>query len=356
VPARGTDTTRTRAVETAAPAPTASQEQPAVAPPPSTTPAPAPAPTSSSSYAATASTDKGRSYAAGRYTLVLDGAQMNVMAVEGGAATAEVVVEKAGSGPAPKKHIAGIRYEEISVNTGLDSKPILDWVAATWKGNYQRKNGSVLGLDYNYKIRSEREFTDALITETTFPALDAASGKEAGYLTVKIAPEVVRMKPGSGADAKGSIGAKQKMWLPSNFRFEMDGLDGDRVARIEPITVGQKVATNQVGEFRDYEKTPTSIEFSNLKISLSEAGAQSWFDWHDDFVVKGNNGDDKEKNGAIVFLTTDRKNELGRINLFNCGIYRLAPAPQAPGRDAISRLMAELYCERMELEAKGPGA
>jgi hypothetical protein len=286
---------------------------------------------------------------------MLDGFQVMAPKVEGGGVSADVVTEKTGPDHISKKHLSGVRYEDISIDAGLDSKPLIDWIAASWKGNYQRKNGSVLSLDYNYTIRGEREFAEALIAETTIPALDGGS-KEPGYINVKLAPEMIRAKAGSGAKAPAGIGSKQQKWARSNFTFEMAGLDGKRVARIEPFTVRQRPAENPVGEARDYEKAPSAIEFPNLKISLSQAGAESWTDWHDDFVVKGNNGEDKERNGAIVFRTPDYQGELGRINLFNCGIFRLAPEGQQAGRDAIARLTAELYCERMELEIKGPGA
>ncbi len=72
-------------------------------------------------------------------------------------------------------------------------------------------------------------------------------------------------------------------------------------------------------------------------------------DWSDDFIAKGNNGDDREKNGAIVFLDASLKNELGRINLFNCGIAGLSPEPQVANSEAIRRVTAEVYCEQMEL-------
>ena len=64
-------------------------------------------------------------------------------------------------------------------------------------------------------------------------------------------------------------------------------------------------------------------------------------------MVKGNNGDDREKSGAIVFLDATQKQELGRIELRNVGIYALR---RQPSTEQVARLTAELYVESMELK------
>jgi hypothetical protein len=332
-----------------APAPAAAQPETTVtavtAAPGNVTSLPTSSPaTSTSAQAATA-----QSYSAGRFALVVDGATVgSVRTLEGGTAVGDVVTES-GTTVVSKKHLGGVKYEDISAAVGIDGKPVLDWIAQSWKGTSPRKNGSIVTMDFNYNPVSERQFSNALITETTSPAFDGSS-KDAGYFTVKIAPEAIRTSTGSAA--KTGLPLKQTIWLASNFRFEMAGLDGSKVARIDPFTVRQGVTGDAVGEQRVYEKTPGKIEFSNLKISLAASSAGTWADWFDDFVVKGNNGDDKERNGAIVFLSADLTKELGRINLLNCGIFRLAPDKLAVSTETIRRVTAELYCEGMELQAK----
>lgn len=46
-----------------------------------------------------------------------------------------------------------------------------DWISASWKQNYQRKAGAVVATDYNYNAKSQRQFTNALLTATTIPAI-----------------------------------------------------------------------------------------------------------------------------------------------------------------------------------------
>jgi hypothetical protein len=170
-------------------------------------------------------------------------------------------------------------------------------------------------------------------------------------VSVKLSPEYTRSVAGSGKQVSAaSKGGIQKKWLPSNFRFEMTGLDGSRVNSIESFTVTQKVVVNPVGEQRDYQKEPAKLEFPNLRLTLSEANAQTWYDWLNDFLVLGRNGQDKERDGAIVYLSQDLKTELGRINLFSCGIFGLEPVKTEAGSESIRRVAADLYCERMQLQ------
>jgi hypothetical protein len=355
VPARG-----------AAPAPAAA---PAVQPPgqPTAAAAPEPAPvtaapppsgvtqlppaaaapaTSSSSQAATAAATRG--YVAGRFGLTLDGLQIGwLRSVEGGAAWSEVVIERPGPGNVAAKHLAGLRYEDISVTTDLQSKGLSEWIAASWKSGAPRKNGSIQSADYNNTVVSEQEFFNALLVETTLPALDGAS-KDAAHITVKIAPEYTRLKPGTGAKAQAAADTKtQRKWLASTFKFEMAGLDATKVNKIDSFTVGQRVQENPVGEMRDYEKAPGVVEFPNLRITLAASSAKTWLDWHNDFVIKGNNGAGQERSGAIVYLDASMKEELGRVNLSNCGIFKLSPAKVESGSEQLQRLVAELYCEQM---------
>ncbi len=289
------------------------------------------------------------SFTASKSVLMLDGQHVGYpRSVAGGAIAGDVVTVAVGPEGVGKKHLAGVKYEEIILETGLESRPLIDWIAQSWKAAAPRKNGSVVTTDFNYKAQSEREFTNALLVETTIPTFDGAS-RDAAYFTVKIAPELIRTRAGSGADVRGQVGTKQKAFMRSNFRFELDNLPTTRVAKIESGAVRQGVTTDAVGELRQMKQTPSAIEFPNLKVSFSLFDAKEWESWADDFLAKGNNGDDKEKNGAIVFLSPNMQEELGRINLFNCGIYRLARDAQEANPDRIQRMNADLYCERMEL-------
>ena len=120
--------------------------------------------------------------------------------------------------------------------------------------------------------------------------------------------------------------------------------------KYKPRPLFLALANDNVGHARDVQSKPGRLDFPNLKISLFEASAQTWIDWHDDFVIKGNNGESSEKNGSLTFLSPNRTTELGRIDFFNLGIFKLAFDESDAAPDAIKRVAAELYCERMDFQ------
>lgn len=293
-----------------------------------------------------------RSYPAGNFQITLDGVACGFLkSVDGGAAVAEVVSE-AGPTYFAKKHLGGIGYVPFVVQFGLAmSADLYNWINASWSGNYLRKNGAVVAADYNFVAVSQREFFNALIAETTVPRLDASS-KDPAYLTLKFAPEYTRIGKASGK-VTGAADVAQKRWLPANFRVTIDGLDCTRISAVDSFTVKQSAATDDIGDARDYRREPARLEFPNLSITLLESSATTWFSWFDDFAIKGNNDDSKEKKGSIAVLSPNRTDELLRIDLFNLGIFRIGTDKAEASSDRPATVTAHLYCERMELHAGG---
>ncbi len=233
-----------------------------------------------------------------------------VRSAEGGDAVGDVVEEGPKSGAFTKKHIGQVKYEPVELSFGFGmTRDIYEWIEASWKQNYARKDGSVVVTDPSFQAVSAREFYHALITEVTIPDLDASS-KDAAHLTLKFAPEYTRDVKASGKVNAPKTPA-QKQFAASNFQFELDELPGARVSKIESFTVKQPVVTDDVGSVRDAPQEPGRIDFPNLRVTISELDAGPWGDWAQDFLVKGNNDDSHEKRGAIVFLSPNRKTELG---------------------------------------------
>jgi hypothetical protein len=91
------------------------------------------------------------------------------------------------------------------------------------------------------------------------------------------------------------------------------------------------------------------VDFPALEVSLAASTQTQWTAWLEEFVVKGLNDDVHEKSGSIVYLGPDQKEQLGTVKLSNLGIFRLSSKPAEPAQSAVPRVVAELYCERMEL-------
>lgn len=294
--------------------------------------------------------DPQRSYVSGNFALTLDGVKCGFLkSVDGGAISAEVIQEPAGPSYFVKKHIGQPKYEDLTVQVGFSmSKPLYDWIAQSWKMNYTRKNGSIVAMDQSLTPKSERQFTQALLTETTIPAMDGSS-KEPAYITLKFSPETIRLVPPSSGDKPGEYGKnEQKMFLPSNFKFEIDGLDCSKVNKVESFTVKQSTVKDDIGDARDYAKEPGKLEFPNLTITLAEIAAQPFVDWHRTFVIEGKNDESAEKSGSLTFLSPNREKVLGTIKFYNLGIFRIQPDKAEANADQIKRVQVEMYVERME--------
>jgi phage tail-like protein len=306
-----------------------------------------------------------RGYVAGKYGVELDGIMAGwVWSAEGGHATSDVIVEKLGPDHIQKKHIAGVKYEDISVSCGTGmSRAFYEWIKASFDHKYARKSGAIIAADYDYNEYSRLTFFNGLITEIGFPALDASS-KDAAKMSIKFAPEYTRTTTTQGggpsvAGGKYSIDAKtQKKWTPANFRLRIDGLEDSctRVNKIEAITLKQKVVENPVGELRDYEKEPAVLEVPNLVVTFPESHSKPFYDWHENFVIKGNNGDDQEKGGTLEFLTPNLSEVLFTITFSHLGIFKLTPEKVESGSENIRRLKAEMYCEDMKFDYKAAWA
>jgi hypothetical protein len=295
-----------------------------------------------------------RSYTVENFMLDLDGAACGfVRSVGGGDTVAEVVEVPVAGSIAPAKHIAAPAVEDFVVEIGFGmSSAVYDWIAASWTGASARKDGSIVEADATLTARSERQFAAALLTETAFPALDAAS-KEAAYLTIRFAPESTRTRKATGKLSAPAGKQQQKLFQASNFRLELAGLDCSKVTRIDPFAVRQTVVSDQIGDARDYVKQPGRLEFPNLRVTIAETGAATWEAWFESFVVKGLDDDSREKHGAIVLLGPDLKAELARVELSNVGIFALRHPVRVAHDESIRRVVAELYCERMELKVPG---
>jgi phage tail-like protein len=291
------------------------------------------------------------SYTADRFLLDLDGIRCGfIESLEGGNVSAEVISESVAPDYFVKKHIGPPKYEDFSVQIGLSmEKKVYDWIAASLKAKHQRMDGSVIIVDSKGNVKAVREFYNAMITEITIPAMDASS-KDAAFMSLKFSPEFTRFKKVSGKVSESLDKRKdgQKKWLPANFRLEIDGLDCTRVSKVDRFIVKQAKISDDIGVTRDQSRNQGKLDFPNLRITLPELTAQSWFDWHEDFVIKGNCGDDKERNGALTFLAPSLKDELARVDFYHLGIFRISAEKPEPQVSRIGQVVAELYCERME--------
>jgi phage tail-like protein len=282
-----------------------------------------------------------RGYTAGKYAIELDGVPAGwLYSAEGGHATSDVI-EGGGSRPV-KKHIAGVKYEDIVLTCGTGmSKGFYEWIVACAERRYMRKNGAIVACDYNYKEMSRLEFENALITEFALPALDAAS-KDAAKMSIKISPELTREKTSRGGTLLSAKNAMQKKWVPSNFRLKIDRLDCSRVNKIDAITIKQQAGGNP-----GYLKGSGPPQNATLVITLPEAQSKPFYEWHQASLNRRNAAGEK-RTGQLDYLSEEMR-ELISLRFDDLGIKDVTPERPERGIENIRRVKAEMYYERMQL-------
>jgi hypothetical protein len=300
----------------------------------------------------------------GQYSLELDGAPAGrVASASGGLAMADVVEEK----PDPKsvihKHLAGVKYSDIELScdagTIVASAALQAWIQAFFASTFSSKNGAVIETGTDGKQRSRTSFNNSFIHEVGLPALDASDPAQ-GAVSVKLIPESTRLERPGSAPAKGPVpGSSVKQgsldWAVNNFRVKIDGLDCTHVSHVDPIVATAVIVADAVGQFRNYTLQPAHLECSDLVLTLADDAAQSFYDWHNDFVINGNNTASKEKTGTIEILDRTLKTTLFTLSLSGLGIFKLAPYEADGSTSGIQRVLASLYCETIAF-ALGPPA
>lgn len=284
--------------------------------------------------------------------LTIDGVSFEVFIRKGGSAAAQVVEIVMPDGTI-KKHLSTINYEPLVLDVAPGS-PLDAWANTMLTGAQVRKNGSLSGG--SIPAGQQLQFRDALMTAVTVPVLDASNTNPA-YLRMTLAPEQI-IQAALSAPLTGSMNS----WLDSDFRLSMGTLETNGVARIEPLTGSMEMSSDAIGEQRISTATPGKRTVSNMRVTLSTtdaAPATNWLAWFDDFVIKGNNGDDKERSFTVQ-LGVGKRTEVSGVqrsyteaNLLNLkgsgvGIIAIRALPQTPG-SMIRQLQIDLYIERLEV-------
>ncbi len=260
-------------------------------------------------------------------------------AAEGGQAFADVLSDPPNGG-ATNKHLGPVRYAPVSISFGSAlADRLLDWITRALAGEQPERDGAIVFLDYRANEVYRLEFTGARISDIELPRFDAEA-KETTEWTVVFQPTTTSASYRSAgrqhqaATARG----KEKKWLAASFRLNISGLESAtaHVHAVEPIIVHQE------------EGAPVRV--GNLLITVNNAALPAFVAWHEEFVIKGNNTDDKERSGTLVQLAPNLKDDLFTIDLQHIGIVRITPTrAESTSRAVVSRSTIELYLEEVGL-------
>jgi len=298
-------------------------------------------------------------FTGGHFQLAFDGAPIcpaYVKSVEGGLPKANLVDEPVGHDNMHIKHVSTVEIEPLSAELGLaDADDILAWIKGSWDKSWSRRSGMVSYADFNQTAQFEQDFRDALITECVFPTLDA-SAKEGTFLKIKWLPEAVDFRRASGMPKHISFaGGRQKMYVPSAFSFQIDGLDLRSVSKVENIQFKQGVKTLHTGIGRFAQIEPTKIEFPDISFHMPLQYADPVLKWYEEFVIKGKRDPECERTGCIEFLSPDRGGLLFRIDLYNVGIRSVTLSKGEAQNDQLKRVKFDIYVGGMKMDGKAGG-
>jgi hypothetical protein len=288
-----------------------------------------------------------RAYTSARYFVELDGQSAGlIMDASGGEPVAVVTEAAPDANGVIKKELGTVGYEPIvlQVSTGA-SQELYDWIASVPARQQKAHDGAIVFADHNNRERARLSWSEGLISEVAFPALDASS-KDAVRIAVTIQPRSTTYVRSSGtAQASFSSQHGQKRFLAANFRVSIDELPtfNSRVSKVEPISVRQDIEAGEGGP------SPGAVHVGNVEVTGSEAFSSDLRAWFDDFVVKGNNGDKNERSMTVELLAPNAKETLLTLTLKQVGIYALGDVRHEQGKEAVARVRAGLYAEELSM-------
>ena len=258
-----------------------------------------------------------RPYSAGSFGLELDGAFAGYVSKIDGGNVGGDVAKVPGTEFFVKKQLADVGVRDIVLEFGTNMNAALfNWMRGALQRQATPKNGAVRTIDYKGDVRARTSLT-----------------------------------PGGGKAPSAKL-PQQKIALASSFRLAIDGLDLTRASKVESLTINRPLLRDDIGEARDYEKLPGAIDFPNVVVTMAESHAASVYDWLEDFVINGDNGDESEKQGTLEYLSANRATTLFQISFKQLGVFEVAPAPSME-TDAITKVIVAMYCERIEFSQVG---
>jgi hypothetical protein len=260
-----------------------------------------------------------------------DEAMVRVDSFAGGEPFAEVINEPGGLLPYAKKHLGPVQYADLEVQVPVDAHPeLFQWIGDAWFGNPLREEVALDAFEPLRNTGRTLELRRTRMHEVVLPRLGVSLREEAP-LTLRITPQSVQRTAGASAFVEAP---EPTEFRAHNFAVEIDGIDCTGVLGVEPMTV-------QTSE-------GNKLVFPDIHLDVDDARADAFREWFDDFVIAGNNDDDKEREGAITLFDPLLERALARLELRHIGIWRMGePESEAGGA---SRVRVDLYCERMELK------
>ncbi len=259
-----------------------------------------------------------RSYVPGSFRLEIGGADAGAVRVAslGVRPVGEVAVQPDGT-----KRVISSRPGDIVLDIAVVPPALATWILDTVQGSAPR-DGAVVLLNSSQKVQTRTEFTGAVLTELTFPALDKAM-PTTGFLRLTLAPQTSTSIPGNNTTPKSGVSNQGAFHTPS-FRLTVSGINTSGVSSIAAVTIKRARGG--------------PLELGNLRAEFLESSAASWLNWFEENVLDA----DHEEESVLLEYLDGGGRPVATLDFRDCGIFRLNSFV-----DTAPRMAADLYCERL---------
>lgn len=305
-----------------------------------------------------------KNFANGHFELRVHDSSFNytclVKGIEGGMLKAASTEEPAAGFHLRGRHASTREIEPLSIELAMSGAR---WALAQIenvinKREHNKVSGTIVHADMNFKERYSYGFTDARITEVTFPKCDAKS-KEYATLKTKLAPETFDFKLADGAQITPSTMAKQKLWLCSAFRLTLDGYEAstDFATSVEALTIKVGSKPFQTGPFKLPEVIATKVEMPKLSFTIPMAYCGALFRWYERAVAKVNGledgADSYETTGSLEFLDPTRKETVYEISFDGVGLESCSILKAEANQASTKMVKFDCYITSLKLNTSG---
>ena len=201
--------------------------------------------------------------------------------------------------------------EPLTIEVGADAPSVYRWIQNSFD-RVTALSGAVDTLaNSGGKTTTVTEFSNALLTEVDFPALDATA-KDAAKMTIKIQPETTKTTLRKGWD--GTIkGRVQNLWSRSHFTLHIDGIDNGSTSGLIVIS----------GVSVGYTYAKKAAIMDNQRITVPTVSTGPYLEWLNSST--DSTGAASLREGSITYFSTDGT-AIGTLQLHGLGIAGVVPA------------------------------
>lgn len=247
----------------------------------------------------------------------------------------------ASDGTLPKK-VSGYRYQDIVFHyLPIPGSAINTWLVDSLEGKAPAVSGHIVVQPWINVPRGGLSFTNAFVKEILFPEADSATGSPTGIRITLAAQRTSRSSGGRDNTSVPMTHIDQFRSLRKGvFSINIAGTALNEVSRVEPLVYSPTlIPAAQGGGYQGV----VPKELSSLRIQLPETKAEHLYSWHNDFVVKGLNGDAYERAGTIRWMSSqDPLKSILTLKLSGLGILSVVRIPSKPGY-----VQAEMYRQKL---------